>query len=369
MPDISGNATAIGDANTQQMGAALTVQTYANSVLEQPQVDFSGIDGLSQYQTQINDGLTTAKGHAIYYLDTLQPSLIENMANIDNYYQLNKALPATLPAGSTVAEWAAALTAVQQESVKYQGAANQIVTNLQTLGANLTTDSADFTTTVTNMNSAVGGADGILATIKGELSKFQAEIDGAIAGIVLSGLAVVGGVFVICVGAIAEFVTAGASTSAVIGGVGIVLVGVLGEAGSAAGLVAANKAKASLLTEQADLKEEVKLATAISGGYTSLSTQVNGAITAASAMANAWESITSDLGDIIADLNNGISNADEIRTLYINAANGEIGTLLADIQTVKGQMAGVTVQSAAAQQTVSDLIAKVANLPASAGVA
>ena len=46
----------------------------------------------------------------------------------------------------------------------------------------------------------------------------QGKIDGLIAGAALSGLAIVGGVFVAAVGGIAEFVTAGTSTVLVIAG-------------------------------------------------------------------------------------------------------------------------------------------------------
>lgn len=54
MSNITGSTAEIGKANTNQMSAALIVQAYANSVLQQPDVDFSGIDGLAAFQTQIN---------------------------------------------------------------------------------------------------------------------------------------------------------------------------------------------------------------------------------------------------------------------------------------------------------------------------
>ena len=35
---------------------------------------------------EINTELTTAKGHANTYLNNIQPTIITNLANIDNYY-------------------------------------------------------------------------------------------------------------------------------------------------------------------------------------------------------------------------------------------------------------------------------------------
>ncbi|MBB5471046.1 hypothetical protein HDG32_007201 [Paraburkholderia sp. CI2] len=361
MPNVGRNAKLIGDANTDQMSAALIIQTYANSVLEQPQVDFSKIPGLQSYQDQINSGLATAQGHANNYLNVLQPQVIQNMADIGNYYQLNKALPATLPAGSSVDQWTALLQSVLDKSTTYRTSALKTVNDLQVFRGQLQTDSQSFATTVTNLNSAVNGDNGVLAQINDELGTLQSTIDGAIAGIVASTLTIAGGVFVICVGAIADFVTAGTSTGAVVGGVGMVAAGVGGEAGSVVALVTANESKGKLLGEESRLKDEVKLATAVSGGYTTLSNKVGDAITAATAMANAWNSVASDLTDIIGDLQSGVMSTDDVRTLFVTAANGEIGTLLQDIQTVKAQMAGVTVQVAAPNQTVSQLIAAAAN--------
>jgi hypothetical protein len=338
----------------------LAVQTYANSVLSQPQVDFSTDPQLSSYQTQINNGLTTAQGHANYYLNTLQPSLIQNLANIQNYYILNQVLPTTLPVGSTNAQWVAELTAVQTQSSTYKTAAQSIVSNIQAFHSEISTDAQSFNTTVTELNTVVGGDNGVLSSINGELSSLQKQIDGAIAGIVISALTIVGGVFVICVGAVADFVTAGTSTGAVIGGVGIVAAGVAGEAGSITALVSLNNQKASLLREETQLTDEVKLATAVGNGYTSLVNQVNNALTAASSMANAWESLVSDIGSLISDLNSGITSADAVRQLFLAAANGEIQNVLTDLQTIKTQMAGVTVNQATSGQTVSDVIAKTA---------
>jgi non-hemolytic enterotoxin B/C len=360
MTDLNATAAVVNAAVRQQMGAALTVQTYAESVIAQPQVDFSKIPGLSTYQTEINNGLTTAQQHADYFLNTLEPALQTNMGNCDNYYDLNNSLPASLPPGSTVDQWTAALTNMQTASQGYLNAATQMVTDLQAFRDELATDSQSFATTVDNMNDAVNGDNGVLKSIGDELKTIQGEIDGAISGIVVSALTVAGGVFIICCGAIAEFVTEGTSTGAVVGGIGLVVTGVGGEAASITMLVSLNNSKATLLGEKTELASEVKIAAAVSSGYTALANQVDNALTAATAMANAWSSVQSDLGNLIDDLNNGVESADSVRTLYVTAANDQIATLLTDIQTIKAQLAGTTVQVASPNQSVGELITAVA---------
>lgn len=349
-------AKAIGSANLAQTGQALIIQNYANSVNEQPPVDFSGEAKLAVYQKQINAGLTAAQGHASTYLNTIQPAIIQNIANIGNYYAINNAVLTTLPAGSTDQQWMEALTALQVQSAQYQTAAAGVVTSLKTLVSELSADTTSFATTVSELNAAVNGDQGVLTSINGQLSTVQGQIDGAIAGTVLSGLTIVGGIFLIACGSVAEFATAGTSTSLVLAGVGIAATGVGGEVASAIALKNLNDEKANLLTEEANLTAEVKLATGISNGYQSLANQVTAAVTAATQMSNAWSSLSADLGAMISDLRSGVTNAGTLRTIFLTAANTEIQTVITDITTIKGQLAGVTNIVAAPGQTVGEAL-------------
>jgi len=342
MPNQAQAAQQMNDANKGQASQALIIQTYANSVDEQPDVDFSGQPHLATYQTQINAGLATAQAHANNYLKTIQPSIILNISNIGNYYALHNAVAATLPAGSTVDQWIQSLALLQTQSTTYQANANGIVNSLQSLHSQLSADAGTFTTVVSELNSAVSGDNGVLDSINQQLSSIQHKIDGAIAGIVVSGLAIVGGSFMIAVGGIADFVTAGTSTPLVVGGIGVLAGGIAGEVASAITLRNLNDAKANLLTEEATLTAEVKLATGIGSAYQSLSSQVSNAVTAATQMANAWSSLASDLGSLISDLQNGITTTALARQIFLTAANTEVQTVITDINTIKGQLAGVT---------------------------
>jgi hypothetical protein len=369
MSNPAAAAQRINAANKAQSSQALIIQTYANSINEQPAVDFGGQPHLATYQTQINAGLKTAQAHANNYLNVIQPSILLNIANISNYYALNNAVATTLPAGSTEAQWLEALTALQSQSATFQTAAGRVVSSLQTLHGNLTADAASFSGTVTALNAAVNGDNGILASDNKELSSIQGKIDGAIAGIVTSGLAIVGGAFMIAVGGIADFVTAGTTTPLVVGGIGIVAAGVGGEVASAITLKGLNDQKAKLLTEESTLTAEVTLATGISSGYQSLLSQVKNAVDAATEMENAWGFLSSDLGSMISDLQNGVQNAGTLREIFLSAANTVMKTVTADIATIKTQMAGVTIIVARPGQTVGDALVAAANAPRIAAVA
>lgn len=335
MADPKAAAEKIDAGNKGTSSQALIIQAYANSVKEQPPVDFTGEKNLEIYQTAINTGLKTAQGHADEYLNAIQPAIIQNITNISNYYALHQAVPATLPVGSTEQQWLDALGALKTQAVTYGGHARSVVAKLKTLRDNLSKDSAAFAGTVNDLNTAVNGDNGVLQSDDKTLSDIQGKINGAISAAVLSGLTVIGGVFMICVGAIEDFVTAGTTTPLIVGGIGVVIAGVAGEAGSVVALVTLSNQKSTLLHEEEKLKEEVKLALGMRSAYQSLSNQVNAAVEAAGQMQAAWEFLQSDLGSMINDLTNGISNVGTIRTLFLTGANTFVATILTDINTIK----------------------------------
>ena len=231
--DPSATTKQMNDANTSQASQGLTLQAYCNSVAQQPLVDFGEEQSLKTYQTKINDGLTTAQEHVTNYLNVLQPLIITNMSNIENYYAINSAVPATLPSGSTTAEWIAALNTLATQGTSYQQAASDTAQQLDVFAKQLDIDVTSFSTTVSDLNNAVLGDNGVLDSINGQLKTLQSQIDGEIAGVTLSALAIAGGTFMICVGGITDFVTAGTTTPLVVGGIGMLAGGVAGEIGTA----------------------------------------------------------------------------------------------------------------------------------------
>ena len=319
----------------------MVVQTYCNSVLAQPPVDFSGFSGLSSYQTDINAGLITAQTHANNYLGVIQPSIINNLGNISNYYALLSALPVALPAGSSEAAWIANLQAVQAQISSYQQSCGLITTDLTTLNSNLGTDSGSFNSTVTKLNAAVSGDNGVLTKINDNINSIDKSIGGCIAGTALSGLAIAGGVFMIAVGGITDFVTAGASTPLVIGGVAVLAAGIGGEVASAITLNNLYNKKSDLLKQKSTLISEVNLASGISSGYLQFAAQATNAMQAVTQMDNAWQSLGSDLGNMAQDLQKGILAPDVLRTLFLTASNNLIPTINTDITLIKFQIEGI----------------------------
>jgi len=351
MTDIITNINGLSSTNKQVSSQGLIIQNYTNSVLQQPNVDFTGFDNLSKFQTGINEGLASAKDHAKNYLYNIQPMIITNITNMSNYFALQSAIPVSLPQGATKKQWIDTLTAVRDQSLAYQDTAQSVVSNLQTLHGNFSNDAAHFNQVVEQLNIAVNGDNGVLQSLDQDLSNIQSKIDGAIAGAVLSGLAVVGGTVMLVAGTVSTFLTAGTSTPLAVAGGVVLVAGVAGAVASGIAIASLSDQKAEIINKQSKLRAEVKLAQGISGSFGSLNTQLKDAITATNSMQNAWSLLAGDLNNLANNLNSGIISTDALRTLFLNAADTELKVVKEDIEVIKGQMTGVqTYQADEGQQ-------------------
>ena len=258
-----------------------------------------------------------------------------------------------LPPGSTKAQWLRQLSVIKEQATEYQRLSSDTRLVIVNLNNNLITDSSNFQGIVVNLNSKVQGDNGVLAQLNGDIDKVNAAIDGAIAGIVAGGLLVIGGAFVTAIGAVADFVTAGTSTPVVIAGAG----------GITAGAIVLHNslgARQDLYQKRSSLNSEVLIATQIGNGYKGLQVQAQNAVTAATQMSNAWDSLTSDLGSLITDLDKGITSGDDIRQLWLTAADTTVKTVLTDVTTIKAQMAGVSPLQVPQTDTIANFVARLA---------
>lgn len=338
-----------------QTSQGMIVQNYCQAITSQAFVRFD-IESLNKIETKINTGLEKAKAHANYYVGTLQPEIITNITHIDNYFNLYNAVPVLIPTGASNDQWINMLNELKRQADLYSKLSKATADKIGIFYIQLGEDATEFKSNVTTLNSIVGGNNGVLADLEKQIADMDGKIAGAIGGIVASSFAVIGGIFVIAVGAIAGFVTAGTSSVVVLAGAVLLAGGIAGAVGF--GIMLANllEAKAKTLQTQERLKAEVAAIAGISGNYTDLTTQVSAAQKAANDMKNAWEFLSSDLGTLSYDLGQGILSGEELRKLWLTAANSAVGTVKNDINIIKGQMTGLLTSNAPDDKTLQDFI-------------
>jgi non-hemolytic enterotoxin B/C len=342
-----------------QSSQALILQGYALSVLQQPKISLGTAPNLAKLESDLNAGLDKACGHAKTFRNEILPSMVKTVTDIRDYFSLQNALGQALRPDdkkTTIAE----LQAVLDRTNQYKSNSVFLQTQLTKLSTDISGDSAVFADFVTKLNVAVNGDNNLLSQIDSALREIDGKIAGSITGVVVSGLSIAGGVFLILVGSIANFVTAGTSTPLVIAGIGILVAGAAGEVASAVTLANLLGEKGELLRMQSQLREEVNLAVGLKSGYNLLATSASQAATAAQQMANAWGLLSGHIDNLIKNVQSGKQSIEDLQNMYLNAARGAVADALRDVTTIEGQLAGVKQVIAPSNTTIAKHIVEVA---------
>lgn len=331
--------------NTSQMSQGLILQTYFNSVLQQPKINLRGVESMKALEIQINKELGDASVTANYYLNTLQSEIINNSASFQSFLALNAAVSTALPQGATTEQWIRTLQAVADEAIGYQKQSETTRNNIMEVHGKIAYQSQFLSETVSEFNVAVKGDNGLLDSVNQGIADLNRQVAGIISSIVLGALLTAAGAIVTAIGAISNFVTAGTSTSLVVGGVALMTAGAATAGGTAYALSDAYRAQSELYNTQSRLAVEVNLANALSNQFSLLQSQASQSVTAATQMSAAWQSLIGSTENYINNLKQGTISPDVLRTLYLQTANNTIPVLDSEISVIRQQMSGVSILS------------------------
>lgn len=322
----------------RQSSAAMLVQAHCMGVERQPAVDFGDQERLKPLQNEINSGLVKAKQSTTYYLNDLQPRIITTVANIEAYFGLHNTLAQMLLPTTSSTAAIAMLREMESNVEVYRRQASIIQTDLSKMRTGFSDDKAFFDRCTIDLNALVNGDQGVLVSINGELSGIDGKIAGVATGIALGGLAAIGGIVLILVGAVGTVFTGGAATALCVGGSALLIGGVAGAVGSAIALAGLLTLKGELVTRRDRLNAEVAVATGIASGFGALGISAGQAQEGAQLMANAWGFMGSHLETLRDQLKRGQIDSPMLRELLIRASQGGVGRVLDDAETIKRQM-------------------------------
>jgi hypothetical protein len=356
----SGDTVATVGATAQKMSTqALSVQSYALSVLQQNTVSLGGFNNLKTIEPEINNAIGGAKDHANLFLNIILPKSITVITNIDGYFNLQNALASALTSTTDDKTAIQLLHAVQDQLTDFEREAKDLHKSYSDLREYFSVDAKNFKGLTNRLNQAVNGNQGVLSDIDGQLSNIDGKITGAIVGTAASGVAIAGGIGLILVGAIAEFATGGVSTALVVGGGVLLVAGIAGAVGSGIALASLIGEKNTLLTAKSHLNAEVSLALGMQSGFESLATAASSAAAASQDMANAWGLLDNDLTTLITNVERGQTNVQALRSLFQAAAKGTVKTVQDDIAIIKRQLGGVQTIHAKPGETLNQTVRRV----------
>ena len=321
-----------------QSSAAMLVQAHCMGLESQSAVNFGDQERLKPLQNDINNGLVKAKQNAVYYLNDLQPRIVTTVTNIEAYFGLQNALSQVLLPTTTTADAINMLREMESTVEAYRRQASIIQTDLSKMRAGFSDDKAFFDRCTIDLNALVNGDKGVLASINSELSGIDGKIAGVATGIALGGLAAVGGIVLILLGAVGTVFTGGAATALCVGGSALLIGGVAGAVGSSIALAGLLNLKGDLITRRERLNAEVAVAIGIASGFGELGVSAGQAQEGAQLMANAWGFMGSHLETLRDQLKRGQIDSPMLRELFVRASQSGVSRVLDDAETIKWQM-------------------------------
>lgn len=356
------NGKQIGTELKTLASVGLTVQSYCVGIQQQPLL-FIPAD-IAKDLPDVNAYLRTAQTNAGQYLTQVQPQILTVVTDVEAY---SKTFPTfAKQINGYIRAWASgsddnktkalsAIGAMRDVARAKAGAANTVSGQIGSTLTLFNSDVSHFEEVNTACETRITGKEGELAELNKQISSLNGKIAGASVGVGLSGLAVIGGIFMICVGAIADFVTAGTSTPLIVAGAVLTAAGAGGLIGSSVVLADLIKEKGKLLDRKAVLDAYVAAVSGIKSNIDTLCSSTRNAADCAGNMQRAWSLFSGDLKQMedILTMAQSFSDLPSTVQLFFESAEKEWDSVSEDIRVIKSQMTGVTVEKLQTRRLLS----------------
>ncbi len=299
-------------AMSATLNASVLLQLYTQTILGTPDIKLPAQvdkDSNSKVVENLPKHQATARANANDFLKNVNPLLFAESADIVGFANLWNsefgsllALAKNIDQGTNRTQFQQGIeNLIAQVSIKQAGT-SPVLTGLNGFLHKVLADDKNFATDAKDVATAMGGESGEIAKLEAELASHDAAVAAAV-GIIAAGATtdIVGGIMV-AVGVFATIETEGASLALVIGGLALLSAGTAAMIGAGVELGVLGT---QIAAESAKLKEDQLIYAGVQqASYTvgSLKTATSQGVTAATSLQKAWQSLKSDLEQVILQL-------------------------------------------------------------------
>ncbi|AEE48133.1 HBL/NHE enterotoxin family protein [Haliscomenobacter hydrossis] len=329
--------------DTNDAGAnILLMQIFANLALQQPDLSVN-LTKNQDILINLKQHQKLAKRHGAYYLNTVQPGVLQIMVDLLGYSsmfqhfkkQIDQLISSVHSDPEAKKSVLALLSELERTALQKQINAQTTVGILRNYALQTALDETNFKADLDEADKVIGSDNGHLSDIKNEIADAQQQIKGNIAQIVIGSLIVGAGAVVIVLGATGTLLTAGASAEVAIGGVGVVAGGATLVATAASDLANNNQKLASLYEESAELNATLAILLILKGQIDYMYETSNDLVSAINNFNTEWGSVISGIGNFKEAVGRANTNGDQVELMTaLNLAETEWKDVSTSVQKV-----------------------------------
>ena len=290
---------AVKDKQVELTKASTVIQTYVSFILQQPDLKLDALPNLPAHQK-------TARGHANNWNSTILPLMAKTDADIidyankfdsfyDNLVKYAKDIRNPESKKKLIDGLNLLGLTIKQKDANVQA----VVSDLGTFHKNLVTDSQNFQAEANKAAVKIEGENGEIKVLSDELDAIHDAMNKDIGLMSGGAVMIVAGIGMVVFGAISEIPSGGASTALIGGGILVVSGGVimetLGSSDYSSQIDKQRKVQEQLAGDKIELAGLKTTKNQVKGFVDGLA----GAITAATSLKAAWQTLDADLAELI----------------------------------------------------------------------
>lgn len=321
--DLGSSAVQSGMSGTQS--AAYLLQAYTQTVLQTPDITLPAVvdtDSNSTVVEQLPLDQATARTNATYYIQTINPAMVQTTSQVIgygnkyiSYYPTLVDLAQNLGVGDNAEQLADALNELIKKAANCEKQSVQVLNLLNDFLPLVTTDSANFQADSNYVAIALGGEEGEITNLQNQLDAYNKAMNIDLGVMAIgAGLDAVG-LGCILVGILGSIESAGTTITLVVAGIGLIAGGSTAGAMAFADYEDQCKAYQKTLTELNTDKQVYAATQQASATIDGLLTSVQGGISAVGALQNSWAALQGDLNQVIGAIYS--ASSDDISSIIV----------------------------------------------------
>ncbi|MFB2972495.1 HBL/NHE enterotoxin family protein [Aerosakkonema sp. BLCC-F183] len=222
----------IKDDISKTSGALLLMQTYATRILEQSELYFN-LHGHQAIASDLNFYRQLCDRHANYILNSLTPSIISAISDIDGFAQLFQEFyvdffdmaAKTTKQNDPFDRLIPLLDKLEMEAKKRKDAAQQMVTALHDFNARIILDKEKFNFELERLKQNISNPIEVLDKLPDPSKALQQEIQKKITGVLAASLLIISGAGIIGFESLTALTSNTTAISIIVGAISVIIAG------------------------------------------------------------------------------------------------------------------------------------------------